>query len=108
MTGPRGKRGFEMSAQGAQLADSAFLANVDRRDRSFWRFLATLAAGGVGGLAVGLVVGIITLIAFALAAGLAGDGASGFAAKISALLSADGSTLTSALMLLTLAAFTNG
>ncbi|MFI4935636.1 MAG: CPBP family intramembrane glutamic endopeptidase [Caulobacterales bacterium] len=96
-----------MSETGARLSDSAFLASVNDRDRSFWRFLATVVAGGGGGLIVGLIVGVIALVIFALGVGTSG-GVSDLPSRILALVTNDGASLKSALMLLVLAATTNG
>ena len=97
-----------MSAQGVRLSDSAFLASVDARDRSFWRFLATLVAGLLGGLVSGLMVGGVALIAFAFASAPPGAPITAVPSRIAEMIGANGASLPSTLMLMLLAVTTNG
>jgi membrane protease YdiL (CAAX protease family) len=97
-----------MSAQGVRLSDSAFLANVDQRDRSVWRFLGTVFGGLVGGLICGLLVGGIALVAFAFATAPPGMPLAQLAPHVAALVTDNGASMASTLMLMMLAVTTNG
>jgi len=97
-----------MSAQGVRLLDSAFLANVDGRDKSFWRFLGTLVGGLLGGLICGLLIGGIAVIAFGVLSAPPGSPLTALPGRIAGLVSSNGATLTSTLMLMVLAVTTNG
>jgi len=97
-----------MSADAAPLSSSAFIAELDPREKNLGRFLATLASGVVGGFLIGLVVGLAALLAVGLFTGAFNDGVSQIAPHIEALVGADGATVTSALTLVLLALATNG
>jgi membrane protease YdiL (CAAX protease family) len=97
-----------MSAQGVRLSDSAFLASVDGRDKSFWRFLGTLVGGLVGGLICGLLIGGIALIAFVVITAPPGSPLTALPGRIVDLVGSNGATLASTLMLMMLAVTTNG
>jgi len=96
-----------MSLPGVSLSDSAFLATVDARDRNVWRFLATLVLGLIGGLIVGLLIGAVALAIFAFASQPAGASITTLAPRIASLIGANGASLASTLMLMTLAVATN-
>ncbi len=90
------------------LSQAAFIADLNPRERSLWRFAATLVGGAVGGVIVSLLTGIVAVIAVAwVTGGFSGD-LQNLPQRIGGLLSADGGTLQSALGLLILATFTNG
>lgn len=97
-----------MSAIALRLSDAAFIAGLTPRERSLWRVLATLGAGVIGGFAVGLAIGLAALVAFAAATGAFQGGLQDLPRHITGLIASDGDTLQSALVLLTLATFTNG
>jgi hypothetical protein len=90
-----------------RLSQAAFIADLSPREKSFWRIAATVVGGVVGGVIVGLIIGMIALILVVVVT-------SGFKAdlpslpeRITALIGADGATISSALSLLTLATATN-
>jgi membrane protease YdiL (CAAX protease family) len=97
-----------MSAEGPRLSDSAFIADLSPRERSFWRFFATLVAGATGGFIVALVVGAAALVAIAAITGAFSAGVGALPHQINALIGVEGESLKSALVLLTLATATNG
>src|SRR5215469_216264 len=96
-----------MSAVGASLSDSAFIADLTPREKSFWRTLATVAAGLVSGFIIGLAVGAVALVLVGVAVGVFNGGLAGIPHKISETLTTNGATLTGAIVLLVLATFTN-
>lgn len=96
-----------MSAVGARLSESAFIADLTPREKSFWRFLATLAAGLVSGFIIGLAVGAVALFLVGAAVGVFSGGVGELPHRIGAVMTANGATLTSAIALLVLATATN-
>jgi len=96
-----------MNASALRLSDAAFIADLTPRERTPWRTLATLVGGVIGGFVVGLIVGAIALFAFAAATGAFQGGLQDLPRRISGLIDADGGTMQSALVLLTLATATN-
>jgi membrane protease YdiL (CAAX protease family) len=96
-----------MSLEPPRLSDASFIADLSSRERSLWRVVVTLLAGAVGGVIVALVTGIVALVVLAVVTGGFTD-IRQLPLRIGDLISADGSTVQSALSLLTLATFTNG
>jgi len=96
-----------MSTTAARLSGSAFIADLSPRERSLWRVVVTVIVGLAGGLIVGLVVGAIALFAFVAISGPFGGGVTALRQAAGVILSADGASLTSALVLLVLATATN-
>jgi uncharacterized protein len=96
-----------MTAVGARLSDSAFIADLSSRERSFWRFVATILAGIVAGFIIGLAVGAVALFLVGAAAGVFNGGIGALPNRISEVVSANGATMTSAIALLVLATATN-
>ncbi|HVM99850.1 MAG TPA: CPBP family intramembrane glutamic endopeptidase [Caulobacteraceae bacterium] len=96
-----------MSLGAPRLSQSAFIADLSGRERSFLRVLATVVAGGLGGVIVGLTCGIAALLAFAAATGALSGGVGGLPQHVTALVGANGASVQSALVLLTLATATN-
>jgi hypothetical protein len=97
-----------MTLEAPRLSEAAFIAGLSPREKSFWRVVATLAAGIVGGIIIGLIVGMIALVfVVAVTSGFRLD-LGNLAADISGLIGEDGKTIGSALGLLTLATATNG
>src|SRR5580704_12551462 len=96
-----------MTAVGARLSDSAFIADLSSRERSFWRFVATILAGIVAGFIIGLAVGAVALFLVGAAAGAFNGGIGALPNRISEVVSANGATMTSAIALLVLATATN-
>ena len=94
-----------MSLAAPALSQSAFIADLSRRERSFWRVAATLVAGGAGGVLVGLVCGVIALVGFAALTGALGGGVHAMSQHVTGLIG--GQSVQSALVLLTLATATN-
>lgn len=91
----------------ALLSDSAFLTNVDERDRTIWRIVLTVVAGLIVGLIAVLVVFIAIAIGFVVSAG----GVSGFTAFgtfMANLQNADGHDLRQAILLLLMPTLANG
>jgi len=97
-----------MSALGVRLSDSAFLASVDARDRSFWRFLATVVAGLSAGLLSGLLIGGVALIVFAFASAPPGTPLTAIPLRMTEMIGSNGASLASTVMLMLLAVTTNG
>jgi membrane protease YdiL (CAAX protease family) len=57
-----------MSEDASRLADSAFIADLSPKERSLWRFLATLAVGAAAffvAALIGVVISLAILVAFA-------------------------------------------
>jgi hypothetical protein len=96
-----------MTALAARLSDSAFIADLTPREKSFWRFLVTIAAGLVSGFIIALAVGAVALFLVAAAVGVFSGGLEAVPARVGQVISANGATMTSALTLLVLAAATN-
>ncbi len=96
-----------MSAVAARLSDSAFIADLTPRERSFWRFLATVVAGLVAGFIIGLAVGAVALFLVGAAAGAFNGGLGALPHRIGEVVSANGASMTSAVALLVLATATN-
>ena len=96
-----------MSGVAARLSDSAFIADLTPRERSFWRFVATVLAGVVSGFIIGLAVGAVALFLVGAAVGVFNGGIGALGHKISEVVSANGATMTSAIALLVLATATN-
>jgi uncharacterized protein len=96
-----------MSAVGASLSESAFIADLTPREKSSWRWLATIAAGVVSGIVIGLAVGAVALLLVGIIVGLFSGGLGGIQQQINAAISANGASLTGAVVLLVLATFTN-
>jgi hypothetical protein len=96
-----------MKIAAPRLSQSAFIADLTDRERSFWRLIATVGSGLVAGVVVGLMVGLVALFAYAAATGAFAGDIHGLPQRISALLNADGTTLQSSLVILTLATATN-
>jgi hypothetical protein len=96
-----------MSAVGAELSGSAFIADLTPREKSFWRALATVVAGLVSGFIIGLAVGAVVLFLVAAAVGLFSSGIGSLPHRISEVMSANGASMTSAIVLLILATATN-
>ncbi|HEY1427203.1 MAG TPA: CPBP family intramembrane glutamic endopeptidase [Caulobacteraceae bacterium] len=96
-----------MSAVGASLSESAFIADLTPREKSFWRFLATIVAGFVSGMIIGLAVGLVALFLVGAAVGVFSGGLQAVPHRIGAVVQANGATLSSAIMLLVLATATN-
>jgi membrane protease YdiL (CAAX protease family) len=91
----------------ALLSDSAFLTNVDERDRKVWRIVVTVIAGlCVGFLAVIAVFAVIAVGFVISAKGLAGFSA--FGAFMGGLSGADGHDLRQAILLLLMPTLANG
>src|ERR1700735_1870334 len=96
-----------MITAAARLSEAAFIADLSPRERSLWRVLVTVVVGLVGGLILGLIVGAIALFAFAAANGAFGGDINALRRSAGELVSADGASLGSALMLMLLATATN-
>jgi len=96
-----------MSAVGASLSGSAFIADLTPREKSFWRALATVVAGVVSGFIIGLAVGAVALVLVGVVVGLSSGGLGGIQHQISEAMSANGASMTGAIVLLVLATFTN-
>jgi membrane protease YdiL (CAAX protease family) len=96
-----------MSAVAARLSDSAFIADLSPRERSLWRVIATVIAGLVSGFLIGLAAGAVALFLIAAAMGAFGGGFSSLPHRISEVMSANGASMTSAIVLLVLATATN-
>jgi hypothetical protein len=96
-----------MSAVGAGLSDSPFIADLTPREKSFWRALATVAAGLVSGFIIGLAVGAVALFLVGVTIGVFNGGFAGLPHKISETLVSNGVSMTGAITLLVLATFTN-
>jgi membrane protease YdiL (CAAX protease family) len=96
-----------MSTTAARLSEAAFIADLNPKERSLWRAAVTVIVGLVGGLIVGLVVGALALFAFVAASVSFGGGLTALRHAAGDLLSANGASLTSALVLLVLATATN-
>jgi hypothetical protein len=96
-----------MSAVGARLSDSAFIADLTPREKSFWRALATVVAGLVSGFVIGLAVGAVALFLVGVAIGVFNGGFAGLPHKISETLTTNGVSMTGAIVLLVLATATN-
>jgi len=90
------------------LSEASFTADLSPRERSLWRIVVTLLAGAVGGVIVALVTGVVALLVVAAATGGFSGELTGLPGRIGELIRADGTTIQSALGLLTLATFTNG
>ena len=96
-----------MSTTAARLSESAFIADLNANERSLWRVAVTLVAGLIVGFIGGLVVGAIIAFAFVAASGAFSGDVQALRQHAGELLSANGATLTSALVLLVLATATN-
>jgi len=96
-----------MRWEAARLSESAFIADLSPRERSFWRALATVVAGLVSGFIIGLAIGAVALFLVGVAVGIFNGGLGAVPDRIGQVVSANGATITSALALLVLAAATN-
>ena len=96
-----------MSAVGARLSDSAFIADLTPREKSSWRWFATIVAGVVSGFIIGLAVGAVALLLVGMAVGVFGGGFAGLPHKINETLTTNGASMTGAVVLLVLATATN-
>ena len=96
-----------MNLAAPRLSQSAFIADLSGREKSFLRFLATVVAGVVAGVIVGLICGIIALFAFGAATGAFSGDIHGLPGRLTGLIGDDGASVQSALALLTLATATN-
>jgi membrane protease YdiL (CAAX protease family) len=96
-----------MGAWMSGLSDSAFIADLGPRERSAWRFLATLLVGLFGGALAALVVGVVMVFAAAFATGMFNGDPTVVRHNFNALL--DGQTSsTGAILLMAVTAITNG
>lgn len=91
----------------ALLSDSAFLTNVDERDRTIWRIVLTVVAGLIVGIIAVLLVFIAIAIGFVVSAGGV-SGFSAFGAFMANLQNADGHDLRQAILLLLMPTLANG
>lgn len=88
-----------------RLSDSAFIAELNPREKTFWRFVVTLVAGLVAGFFVALLAGAVALILLAAATGAVAGGLAAVRQGVAALLGAP--DLRSSLALMLLATATN-
>ena len=88
-----------MSAVAARLSDSAFIADLTSRERSFWRFVATILAGIVAGFIIGLAVGAVAVILMGAAIGVFGGGFGTIQHRVTEMMSANGASMTGAVVL---------
>ena len=96
-----------MSAEGARLSSSPFIANLTPKEKSWWRVLVTLLAGGFGGFILALLGGIIALLVLAAAAGALSGSIPQMANNVISLVKGQSSGLIGAMALLVLAAASN-
>ena len=96
-----------MSALSARLSDSAFIADLTPREKSLWRFLATVVAGAVSGVIIGLAVGAVAVFLIGAAIGVFGGGFGTIQHRVTEMMSANGVSMTGAVVLLVLATATN-
>ena len=92
----------------AGLSDSAFLTNVDERDRTWWRIAITVVAGFLVGILAVLATFLVIAIGFLVSRGDLATGFSAFGAFMAALQNADGHDLGQAILLLLMPTLANG
>src|SRR5689334_3509288 len=90
-----------------QLAGSAFLSDVDARDRNAWRIIGSIVAGLATWLVVSIAAGVILLLGYAIGTGAAARGVQPTISAISGLLSGDVKDVSTALFVLLMAAGSN-
>jgi len=91
-----------------QLSASPFIADLTPRERSIWRFLATLFGGLAGGLVAGLALGALTIGVFVLASYHPGQDITLLRDAMRNVISPASPTLFSSIFLMLLAVVTNG
>jgi hypothetical protein len=90
-----------------QLGASAFLSDVDARDRDAWRIVGSIVAGLLTWLLVSIAAGVALLVAYTYGIGAAQRGLQAMLSAISGLLSGDVRDVQTALFVLVMAAGSN-
>lgn len=97
-----------MSALGARLSESAFIADLTRREKSSWRFVVTVLVAVFGGVPIALVAGFVAAVVFGAFAGLFQGDIHLIVRKVGALIDPNQVSVTSTLGLMFLVVATNG
>ena len=92
----------------AGLSDSAFLGDVDDRDRDVGRIVGSVMAGLGAGLVAAIVATVILMVGFVFATGAAGHGPTGISGSLTSLMTSDVHDANTAVFVLLLPALTNG
>src|SRR5262245_2140475 len=90
------------------LAGSAFLADVDARDRHGWRVAGSVTFGLAAGLAASVVCTVILLVIYGLAAAAPGKGAEGVGAALSDLMGGEVTSVERAAFIMLVPVVSNG
>lgn len=97
-----------MSAVGASLSESAFIADLTPREKSFWRFVVTVLVTAFGGVPIALVSGLVAALVFGALAGLFQGDIHLIVRKVGALIDPSQVSVTSSIGLMVLVVATNG